>query len=167
MKIIKLFNREDKVVIVDDEDFDYLNQYRWDYISLYAARLIKKNGKRTYLYMHREIMGVADKGREIEVDHIDKENVKDYGLDNRKENLRVCTHAENQRNSKLRSDNVTGYKGVCWYPKLNKWRSYIQYNNKTMGIGYHDSAEEAARAYDKKAKELFGEFARLNFPEEL
>jgi len=76
MKIIKLFNREDKVVIVDDEDFDYLNQYRWDYISLYAARLIKKNGKRTYLYMHREIMELLNKGREIEVDHIDKENVK-------------------------------------------------------------------------------------------
>ena len=95
------------------------------------------------------------------IDHINHN-----GLDNRRENLRICTNAENNRHRRKPKNNTSGYKGVCWDKSKKKWRARIEKDNKNIHIGYYNILEEAARAYDAKAKELFGKYAQLNFPEE-
>ena len=96
---------------------------------------------------------------ECQIDHIN--GIRD---DNRWKNLREATGNQNQHNSKLRSDNTSGYKGVTWRKYRNKYRARIKFYGKNLLLGYFSSPEDAARAYDAKARELFGEFARLNFP---
>jgi hypothetical protein len=112
--------------------------------------------------IHRAVMGYPKK---MHVDHINGNP-----LDNRKENLRVCTHSENHQNRKTRSDSRSGYKGVSLSKDGLTIMAYIGVpgtNGKgRIGLGSFKTLEEAARAYDAKAKELFGEFARLNFPDE-
>jgi len=105
--------------------------------------------------MHREIMN-APKG--LDVDHIDGN-----GLNNRKSNLRLCTHAENVHNSRPMRNGSSKYKGVCWHKTYKKWYSSIGKTGKRFYLGRFDNEIDAALAYDKKAKELFGEFAYLNF----
>jgi hypothetical protein len=83
-------------------------------------------------------------------------------LDNRKSNLRKCTIQQNACNREKPKHNTSGYKGVYWEKGLKKWRSAIRLNNKKIHIGCYEIKIEAAKAYNKKAKELFGEFARLN-----
>jgi hypothetical protein len=97
-----------------------------------------------------------------EVDHINRDT-----LDNRRKNLRVGTKPQNLWNQKIRSTNTSGFKGVDWkqWENSGAWCARLSHNSKRVHIGYFKTAEEAARAYDQKAKELFGEFARLNFPE--
>ena len=115
--------------------------------------------------MHREITN-APKG--MQVDHINGNT-----LDNRKENLRVCTRSQNMMNRGKQNNNKSGYKGVSYmkkkdpnyeYPK--PWRAQIKCptNQKVIHLGCYKYPEQAARAYDKKAIELFGEYAQLNFP---
>lgn len=89
------------------------------------------------------------------------------GLNNQKSNLRICTNAENIRNAKRYSTNTTGFKGVCIdsdYKKLS-FRAGIKHYNKTYKLGNFNNAIDAAKAYDKKARELYGEFAKTNFTE--
>ncbi len=140
-----------KVAIVDDEDFEWLNQWKWcakkGPNTSYAKRA-------TQLYMHRLILS-AEKG--MFVDHINGN-----GLDNRRENLRVCTHAENMRNSKLSIKNTSGYKGVYWCKKRSLWIANIQNNGKVKNLGGFKIKELAARAYNEAAHNFHGEFARLN-----
>lgn len=148
------------IALVDDEDFSELNKYKW-YPSAYTK------SKTTYAYtcegyfMHRMVMGITDKG--LVVDHIDHN-----GLNNQKNNLRIITQSQNMMNrSSLQTNNKSGYQGVCWDKRRNKWKSYIKINRKLINLGRFKDKEEAARAYDKKAKELFGEFCgNLNFPNE-
>jgi hypothetical protein len=87
------------------------------------------------------------------------------GLNNQKNNLRLCSYSQNSQNSKRPSHNTSGYKGACWSKGSNKWQAYIKLNGKCIHLGYFTCLLKAARAYDLKAKELFGNFARLNFPE--
>ena len=111
--------------------------------------------------LHRLILGVEDS--KIQVDHINNNP-----LDNRKENLRLASHSQNQRNKNKTRKNKTGYKGVEYVPKVNKSNPYkmkIQKNGKVIQK-YFSTAEKAALAYDKAARELFGEYANLNFEEE-
>jgi hypothetical protein len=108
--------------------------------------------------MHREIAG-APKG--MVVDHIDGNE-----LNNRRSNLRVCTVSQNHQNRR-RTWGRSRYKGVCFLKKRNKWKAEIMVNRKHIHIGCFDEEEEAAKAYDKKAAELFGEFAYFNLPREV
>jgi len=108
--------------------------------------------------MHRLLIH-APKG--MEVDHINGN-----GLDNRICNLRICTRSQNQINKGLQKNNTTGYKGVSFIKKHRKYRATIRINGKSMYLGEFESAKGAAFAYDNKAKELFGNFAKLNFVEE-
>jgi hypothetical protein len=146
-----------KFALVDLQDADWLSQYKWcaggmkD--KLYAIAQV--DGQK--VYMHRLIMGFPE-----EVDHRNRKT-----LDNRRNNLRVCTHRENLLNAKLRSDNTSGYRGVSWSKVMNKWKAHIQSHGHQTTIGYYESKESAARAYDTKAHKLHGEFASLNFPEEV
>lgn len=86
--------------------------------------------------------------------------------DNRISNLRLASNQQNQRNRKVRINSSSKYKGVSWHERNQKWQVYVGVNSKNTNLGYYNSEEEAARAYDKAAREHYGEYARLNFPEE-
>jgi hypothetical protein len=149
MKTIEL--TQGKYAMVSDADYDYLNQWKWFAVycdGWYAAR---KEGTHT-IYMHRQIMSAP---RRMQVDHKNGD-----GLDNRRVNLRVCVIAENQRNSRRRRDNRTGYKGVS--PYRGKYRAQIQVNGKNIYLGCFPTPERAAIAYDLAAETHYGMFARLN-----
>ena len=158
MKKIKL--TQGKFAIVDNEDYEWLNQWKWCYNSDgYTARgqWDPVTKKIITILMHRLIMN-AKKGEEV--DHANHNT-----LDNRKCNLRICTKFQNMQNSKLQKNRSSKYKGVCWHKDNKKWKAYITYEGKRIHLGYYDIEEEAARVYDKKAIELFGKFAYLNFPQ--
>lgn len=157
MREIKL--TQGKVALVDDEDFELLSQWRWFYETHgYASRDIylgggRKNQQSKRIKMHRLIM---DCSNDKEVDHIDGN-----GLNNQKYNLRICTHAENQKNLRRPITSTSGYKGVTWDKNRKKWVAYI-WSGKSINLGGFDSKEKAALAYDKAAEKYHGEFARLN-----
>lgn len=160
MKKIKL--TQNQYALVDEEDFDFINQFRWQAIykpnSNYfiATKADKRiNGKQRHTYMHRLIMN-APTG--LDIDHINHD-----GLDNRKCNLRLCTKKENRMNIK-KKESRWGYKGIDFRDSnKNKWIAQIKFNKKSIYIGCYPDKISAAKAYDEKAKELFGEFAHLNF----
>ncbi len=108
--------------------------------------------------MHREILGL-DHGDRRQVDHINGD-----GLDNRKENLRICDTSKNVINRSIGKINTSGYKGVNWRKKSKKWVARIGFNNKRIYLGDFNNKEDAARAYDTAALKYYGEFAKLNFP---
>lgn len=82
--------------------------------------------------------------------------------DNRINNLREASNAQNASNRTVLSNNTSGFKGVTWDRNRNKWRAKLIWNNKTISLGNHTCPIEAARAYDSKALELHGEFAVTN-----
>lgn len=92
-----------------------------------------------------------------EIDHKDGD-----GLNNLDDNLRICTHVQNSHNQGKHKNNTSGLKGVSWYKKINKWESYIGYNGRQEHLGYFNTKEDAARAYNVVAAKYFGEFAVLN-----
>lgn len=149
--------------MVDDSDYEELMKYKWyskyDGNTFYAARnSVRQDKKQKTLRMHRLILGLTDK--KILCDHINHN-----GLDNQKCNIRICTRAQNQYN-KIPQGGASRYKGVSWHEKNGKWRADININKEQIYLGLFADELDAARAYDKKAKELFGEYAWLNFKEE-
>jgi hypothetical protein len=141
--------------LVDAADYEWLSQYHWHLCSGgYAAR--SENGRR--ILMHREIMQ-PPKG--MVVDHVDGSRAN-----NCRGNLRVCTRAENQRNQRKQRGSACGFKGVGYLKGSKRCHAKVVFEGKTVWLGHFDDEVAAARAYDAKAVELFGEFARLNFPEE-
>ena len=161
-------------VLLDQKDWDKVKDYKWHMSSDgYVRAKIKdpkgrtriKNGyvcaKHADVHMHRLIMGTPS---DLFTDHINGNKA-----DNRKSNLRVCTNAENSRNSKPHTNSKSGYKGVSAQPlsRRNPWKANIRVEGKKKHIGCFVTTEEAALAYDEKAKEYFGEFAYLNFPDEV
>ena len=149
MRKIKL--TQGKCALVDDKDFDHLNQWKWRVSQLnYAIRRIYPSQK--LLLMHRVIMKLTDKL--LVVDHKDHN-----GLNNQKSNLRICTKSQNNTYRK----NVRGvskYRGVSRHGK--GWQSQLSKDWKKIYIGKFATEIEAAIAYNKKALELHGEFAKLN-----
>lgn len=151
-----------KVAIVDDDKFEWLNQWKWyayKHISsgYYAIRqqcVGMKNGKRVgkTIYMHRQILN-AQKGQIT--DHKNRS-----GLDNRRYNLRLCSAIQNSQNRKS-IGKTSKYKGVSRYIN-NKWQVHIKLNNRRINLGYYDNEIDAAKTYNAKARELFGEFAYIN-----
>lgn len=162
MKEIKL--TQNQVALIDDEDFDLVSQYKWFAVkednTYYAHSNKWLYGKQVTIRMHRLIMNFPS-GKQV--DHKNRN-----GLDNRRENLRVCTHTQNCQNRKARNG-VSIFKGVCYESNSRskkKWRVRINYGKTRIHIGRFLTEEEAAKAYDKAAKKYFGEFANLNFKEE-
>lgn len=155
MKKIKL--TQGKYALVDDDDFERVNQFKWCYRSEsknnngYAIRAVNK----TTISLHRFLLNLED--RQIQVDH-----VNGNGLDNRRVNLRNCLHLQNGKNRRIGNNNKSGYKGVCFDKKACKYKSEIKADEKRVWLGYFNSPIEAAKAYNAKALELHGEFARLN-----
>jgi len=149
MKEIKL--TKGFVALVDDEDYEYLNQFNWGISAYkYACRAAGK----LRILMHREIMCAAQ--GQI-VDHIDGNC-----LNNQKVNLRLCSHTQNIRNQKRRRDNSSGFKGVSWDKRLKKWGARIQVNGKPISLGYFSDKKRAAEEYNIAAIQHFGLFAKLN-----
>ena len=139
---------------VDAADFGWLNQWTWHLRGGYAVRLEKGR----LIFMHREIMR-PPKG--MIVDHKNRNK-----LDDTRDNLRVCTRQENMRNRGKRRGTSSRFKGVCYSKKHDKYFASVYDKREQLFLGLFTDEIEAARAYDSKAVELFGEFARLNFPEE-
>lgn len=141
-----------KVALVDKQDYEWLMQWKWHAAKAgYAVRTVNGGSK---IFMHREIMKAVS-GEEV--DHIDGD-----GFNNRRVNLRVCTHSDNLKNSAGRSDNKSGFKGVSWDNRKQRWRATIQVNGKYVSCGTYSTPEAAAYAYNQKAIELHKEFAKLN-----
>ena len=157
MKLIEL--TQGKVALVDDEDFEKVNQLKW-YVAYRdkkywcPVRGIKFNGKLKMLYMSRFIMNVTDS--KIYIDHINHDT-----LDNRKSNLRVCTHAENCYNQRKSKRSTSGYKGVSYHKHVKKWQAQICINYKYIHLGYFNNPKLAYEAYCKTAIKYHGEFAHF------
>lgn len=150
------------VAIVDDGDFEFLNQWKWKAVTArdtwYATRTHWPNGKHAKcetVIMHRLIMGITD--RNVICDHKDHN-----GLNNQKANLRTCTKKQNVYNTKSRKGSSSKYLGVSWKKKINKWQVLIQKDGNFKYLGVYKDEIEAAKAYNKEAAILFGEFANLN-----
>jgi hypothetical protein len=177
MKLIPLVN-SDKFAMVDDTDYDWLSQWIWRLdvgkTGIEYAKRFDHVGpirpaywstrKTESIYMHREILGLTD--RRIKTDHRDGN-----GLNNQRFNLRAASHGQNLANARQWKGTrgvppTSRYRGVSWHQQPRRWRAVIQFNKKQINLGNFRTEEAAAKAYDKAAKRLFGEFAHLNFPTE-
>jgi hypothetical protein len=151
-----------KVALVDDEDFERVNQYKWQLRhDGYPARDVYSGGGRANRneyryteYLHNCVMGAKW------VDHIDGNP-----LNNTRDNLRLCTRGQNRSNSAKVSTYrgrppLSQYKGVT--RKKNRWYAQLVHNRKHYSLGYFDREVDAARAYNEAARKYHGEFARLN-----
>lgn len=149
MKKIKL--TQGKFALVNNKDFKYLTQWKWTLSGnkQYAYRQIES--KKTIIYMHRLILTCP---KNLIVDHIDHN-----GLNNQRKNLRLSNKSLNGANQRPSKKNKSSkYKGVTWQHKPKKWKAQII----DLYIGLFNTQLEAAKAYDKKAKKLFGKHAFLN-----
>ena len=150
-----------KIALVDDEDYERVNSHKWyagrDGRTFYAHRNTPiKDGKQITCIMHRFILGLG-KGDGKYVDHIDHD-----GLNNQKSNIRIVTHSQNHMNRISLKNTSSKYKGVCWNKRAKCWHSQIRINSKFIYLGIFEDEKEAAKAYNRKAIELFGEYALLN-----
>jgi hypothetical protein len=144
------------VTIVDDDDYQYLNQFKWyllkSHSNYYAIRTKRPENK--LIQLHRIV--IKAKQGEI-VDHINGNK-----LDNRKCNLRICTKSQNCQNRKISKLNKSGFNGVSWNVNNRKWVAQIAFNNKKMHLGFFNDLTEAAKSFNAAALKYHGEFANLN-----
>lgn len=169
MKTVPLHGKKaaGRVALVDDEDYDLVMQYHWnvretlrepprrnDGPYAFASIGAKQAGKRTVLYMHVLIMGRPY------IDHADHD-----GLNNQRSNLRPATDQQNRRNGRKRLGYSSQYKGVFWNKNKRRWQALLTVDSRPRKLGFYISEIEAALAYDDAAREIFGEFACLNFPD--
>lgn len=151
----KIFLNKGKHTLVDDKDFKWLSEYTWYFSDTgYAKSTLWEDGKALQIRMHRLITGA--KRRQM-CDHINGDK-----LDNRRENLRLCTNAENMRNRGKTARNTSGFKGVSWHKQRKKWRAQIKVFYKEKYLGLFENKKDAARAYNEAATTAFGKFAVLN-----
>jgi len=174
MKKIKLWKNSNELsdiyAVIDDEDYEkVINAVRnkrsrkegkwYAHIPAGSKHYAMSGGRRKSI--HRVVMG-NPKG--MCIDHINGDT-----LDNRKQNLRICTKAQNSQNKKLRRDSASGFKGVAKEPS-GRYSAYIGDPNtaypkkRHIRLGTYSTAEEAARVYDRNALKLHGEYAYTNFP---
>jgi len=149
-----------KVALVDEIDYERINKLSWYAVkrgrSWYASRRVCVDGRLCTEHMHRVI---AQTPIGMETDHINKD-----GLDNRRCNLRICTHAENQHNQNPQSRNrYSHFKGITWDKLNNKWTAKIKADGRVIYLGRYQSERDAAEAYDKAAKQYHTSFACTNF----
>jgi len=154
MKQIPLKNQYNIFALVDDEDYNHVMRYKSWRLQIHGGHAV--TGIRS-IKIHWLLLECPDG---MEIDHIDHNP-----LNNQKSNLRVCLRSENCANRRRQTNNTTGYKGVSFNQILNKYAAYNKKDGTKFHLGLYTTAEEAALVYDKKAKEAFGDFAFLNFPD--
>jgi len=144
------------MAIVDDDDYDELSKYKWYPYRKSNTVYPMRDGNERPIFMHRQIMGFPKEW----IDHKNRN-----GLDNQKENLRLCTPTENRRNNSGNLVRSSRYKCVRFEREhLSKpWRAYINISGKKVWLGYFETEIEAAKAYDAAAKIYYGEFSNPNF----
>lgn len=154
-----------KYALVDDADYELLSQYKWHITKLgYPMRnnyqgVVDGKPKNNPIYMHREIM---DTPAGMVTDHIDGDK-----LDNRRKNLQICTQGLNVAKRANQSNNTSGYRGVTYNKRREKWVVRFTFAGKEWFLGYHEDKATAAKAYDKQAKSVLGDMAVLNFKESI
>ena len=161
--MIKIPLTKNQFALIDEIDYPLISQCginRWFCLDhgkrQYAQATYSVKNKTKHIYMHRLIMG-NPKGKEI--DHINFN-----GLDNRRENLRICSKSQNHFNIR-KSKSASKYKGVIAVPSTGKWAARIKVDGKKIHLGTFVNEADAGRAYDRAAIQYGGEFAFLNFPE--
>lgn len=151
------------VAMVDDEDYERLTAFKWqaavysspNYQWVYGIRTgSKKRGEPHTIMLHRFILGGSEK-----VDHRDGN-----GLNNQRCNLRAASDSQNSANSRRTPGGSSKYKGVYWDGRKLRWRAVVQKDKVQYRIGRFRDEVDAATAYNLKAYELFGEFAKMNVP---
>ncbi len=139
--------------IIDTEDYPLVAQYHWcAHTKGKCTYAVRRENSKHQIRMHQSLTG------KLSVDHRDGD-----GLNNRRNNLREATVSQQGANTKARSTNKSGFKGVHWHAGHHKWQAMVCADYKKEHIGYFTTAEQAALAYDEAAKRLFGEFAKTNF----
>ena len=154
IKIIKL--KKGRQTIIDSKDWNKVKHLHWLYGigNVYVGANIGGRKNHKQILLHRFIM---DTPKGFHTDHINGDR-----LDNRRENLRICTPNQNQFNSRKWKKKSSKFKGVSWYKRDKCWRAYVNKNRQQFHLGYFQSEKDAGEAYNKKAKELFGKYACLN-----
>jgi hypothetical protein len=151
-----------KFALVDDEDYEWLSQWKWyahrGAHSWYARRNQKTSTGSITITMHRYLLGLS-REEAPEIDHKDNN-----GLNNTRDNLRPATSSTNGQNRTRLRSNTSGFKGVHYHKPNKRWQARIVKDRIRRSLGLYATAEAAARAYDKAARELHGEYACLNFP---
>ena len=139
--------------IIDACDVPIANQYKWfskvRSQAVYAVSAVYTEAGRKPVYLHRLISNPKP-GQGV--DHIDHN-----GLNNRRQNLRNCTHNQNMWNCRNRKNNTSGFKGVSWFKPSKKWMARIAKNGKDIHLGIFETKEEAYAAYCEASRELHGE----------
>lgn len=153
MKFIPL--TQGQFAIVDDADFEFLNQWKWyaqkTEAGFYASRCKYRRGPGRLVLMHRL---VANAKESEEIDHWNRNT-----LDNQRLNLRVATVSQNAANRKISTKNTSGHKGVCWNKERSKWHAYFYKGGKIYNLGFFDDKTEAAQVRELEFKKAFGQFA--------
>lgn len=152
---ILIYSKSNEItkVIIDTEDINKISEYSWwistrNYVCAYDII-----NKRKRIRLHRLIMNVCDNRV---VDHIDRNP-----LNNKKENLRVCTQRENKFNNSMQGNNTSGTIGVYWYKAYNKWKAQIKVDKKSVHLGYYEKYEDAVKARESAEIKYFGEYSPL------
>lgn len=154
VKLIPL--TQGKHAIVDASDYEWLNQWRWcawtpDKRTFYAKRGVVRDGKDVQIFMHVVVFG------EKMVDHKDRN-----GLNNCRSNLRESNKSTNGANRGPNKNNTSGFKGVSFFKATNRWKASLMVRGATFHLGYFLDKVEAAKEYDRRAIQHFGEFAKTN-----
>jgi hypothetical protein len=155
--------------VIDAADLPLVQAFKWTaqkdssgsgnrFYAITHTKGGRKSPKKR-IHMHRLIMDAPD---HMEVDHVDRN-----GLNNSRSNLRIATHSQNAMNSGLQQNNTSGFKGVRFCKRRGNWEANIRVRGTRKYLGSFDNPEEAAHAYDRAAFEHHGEFAWLNFPNEV
>ena len=154
--LIELYDKEGNIkdyTIIDIEDYDKAKNIKWSI----GGRGYVTHGRRNGINfkLHRIVLGLSKSNK-------NPDHINGNPLDNRKSNLRICTQHQNTCNNKIPKNNTSGYKGVTWDKSRKKWAALIKFNYKSIHLGRFEDKLKAVLAYNEKAKELFGEYARLN-----
>lgn len=145
-----------KVAVIDFDDFERVRGLKWCAQKMGRRFYAIRGQSKKIIKLHRVITNCPP---ERVVNHINGD-----GLDNRRENLQICTRQQNMfAHQRKRKDASSTYRGVCWHKQKKRWSAQITHNDKDVHIGYFDAEKSAARAYDAKARELFGPHASPNF----
>lgn len=156
--LLRLSGKKEWFTKIDEEDLEEASRFKWHIIkgstTNYAARHAKRlDGTFGNQRLHNWLTDLA------RVDHINHD-----GLDNRRSNLREVTQSQNLMNSRLQRGGTSQYKGVSWHSARQKWIVFIMTDGVSNYLGYYTDETKAAQVYDAAAKDLFGEYAFLNFP---